>query len=81
MLPDLSSAVNIHRRIPPRTKKTNKFVDYVSNLLQDGFALNGGRMEKQLEGMTEWQIEKQQDDVTAWHLLFFLALAAMFFIW
>lgn len=29
---------------------------------------------------TAWQIEKRQDDATAWHILFFLALAALFFI-
>jgi hypothetical protein len=34
-----------------------------------------------MEKQTEWQIEKQKDDATAWHLLFFVGLAAMFFIW
>jgi hypothetical protein len=34
-----------------------------------------------MEKQTEWQIEKQQDDAGAWHLLFFLALTVMFVIW
>lgn len=42
MLLDLSSAVNIPARIPRLARKENIFVDFVTNMLQDGFQQDEG---------------------------------------